>query len=66
MIVDHDVVVPANRFAAVFVTLPNLDQAEPWSIVPAVLILLSVATVAAAIPARRAVALDPTVALKAD
>jgi len=56
--------IPAG--AALLRTLPNLDQAEPWSTVPAVLILLSVAIVAAAIPARRAVSLDPTVALRAE
>ena len=47
-------------------TLPDLDRAEVWTTAPALLVLLIVATLTGAIPARRAVALDPTTALRAD
>lgn len=45
-------------------TLPGLEHADSWSVVPAVAVLAIVATLAAAIPARRAVAMDPTTALR--
>jgi putative ABC transport system permease protein len=45
-------------------TLPGLERAEAWAAGPAVALLAVVAAAAAAIPARRAVALDPTTALR--
>jgi ABC-type antimicrobial peptide transport system permease subunit len=56
--------IPAGT--ALLQLLPNLDTAEPWSVAPALTLLTVVATTAAAIPARRAVSLDPTVALRAE
>jgi predicted permease len=46
-------------------TLPGLERAEAWTAGPAVALLAAVAAAAAAIPARRAVAVDPTTALRA-
>ena len=45
-------------------TLEGLERADIWSAVPAIGILAIVAAVAALIPARRAVAMDPTSALR--
>lgn len=45
-------------------TLPDVERAEAWSTAPALALLAIVATLAAAIPARRAVSLDPTLALR--
>lgn len=45
-------------------TLQGLDRAEAWSAVPAVAVLAIVAALAAGIPARQAVSLDPTTALR--
>jgi putative ABC transport system permease protein len=47
-------------------TLPNVENAQPWIAAPALVALTLVATAAAAIPAARAISLDPTVALRAD
>jgi ABC-type antimicrobial peptide transport system permease subunit len=47
-------------------TLPELEHAEAWTAGPAVVILAMVATLAAALPARRTVRLDPTTALRAE
>ena len=46
--------------------LPDLERAETWATVPAVSVLAVVALVAALIPARRAVSLTPTVAMRAE
>jgi ABC-type antimicrobial peptide transport system permease subunit len=46
--------------------LPDLERAETWATVPAVSVLAVVALVAALIPARRAVSLRPTVAMRAE
>jgi predicted permease len=46
-------------------TLPGLERAESWTAVPAVVVLAVAAAIAAIIPARRALALDPTTALRA-
>jgi predicted permease len=45
-------------------TLPGLERAEAWTAAPSVALLAVVAAVAAAIPARKAVAVDPTTALR--
>jgi putative ABC transport system permease protein len=45
-------------------TLANLDHADPWSAVIAIVVLAAIAALAAIIPARRAVAMDPTTALR--
>ena len=50
--------------SALFKVLPDLERAEAWATVPAVSILALVAVVAALIPARRAVSLTPSVALR--
>jgi putative ABC transport system permease protein len=47
-------------------TLPNVEHAEPWAVVPVLLVLLVVAATAAAVPAHRAIGLDPTTALRAE
>ena len=47
-------------------TLPNLEQAEGWWAVPAVALLFAVATLAATVPARRALTMSPTEAFRAD
>jgi len=47
-------------------TLPNLEQAEGWWAVPAVLMLAASAALAAAIPARRTLTMSPTEAFRAD
>jgi ABC-type antimicrobial peptide transport system permease subunit len=49
-----------------FKTLPNVEHAEPWVVVPVLLVLLVVAATAAAIPARRTIGLDPTTALRGE
>jgi putative ABC transport system permease protein len=51
---------------AMMKTLANLDQANPWTMVPAVVVLALIAAAAAALPARRAVSLAPTEALRAE
>ena len=50
--------------ATLFRLLPNLEHAERWMTVPTVLVLIVVAIVAAAVPARRAVAIAPVIALR--
>jgi putative ABC transport system permease protein len=52
--------------SALFRVLPDLERAEAWATVPAVSILALVAVVAALIPARRAVSLTPSVALRGE
>jgi putative ABC transport system permease protein len=47
-------------------TLPNVENAEPWSVAPALVALTIVATIAAAIPAARATSLDPALTLRAE
>ncbi|MGD9903334.1 MAG: ADOP family duplicated permease [Vicinamibacterales bacterium] len=47
-------------------TLPNLEQAERWWAVPAVAALLLVAAAAALVPARRALAVEPMAAVRAE
>jgi putative ABC transport system permease protein len=47
-------------------TLPNLEQAEGWWAVPAVLMLAASAALAATIPARRTLTMSPTEAFRAD
>jgi putative ABC transport system permease protein len=44
--------------------LPNVEHAEAWMVVPALVVLIIVAGLAAAIPARRAVSLAPIAALQ--
>jgi predicted lysophospholipase L1 biosynthesis ABC-type transport system permease subunit len=51
---------------AMMKTLANLDQANPWTMVPAAVVLAVVASAAAALPAMRAVSLAPTEALRAE
>ena len=51
---------------ALLQTLPGLERAEAWTAAPSVALLAVVAAIAAAIPARRAVSLDPTAALRAE
>ena len=46
--------------------LPDLEHAEAWTTVPAVSVLAIVALCAALIPARRAVSLSPTMALRGE
>lgn len=46
--------------------LPNMDQAQGWWALPAVALLAVIAAVAAAVPARRALAVSPTEAIRAD
>lgn len=45
-------------------TLPGLRGADAWSAAPAVLVLGTIALLAALVPARRAAALDPAAALR--
>jgi putative ABC transport system permease protein len=52
--------------SALMKLLPDLEQAETWATVPAVSMLGVVALVAAVIPARRAVSLMPSVALRGE
>jgi predicted permease len=47
-------------------TLPNLEQAEGWWAVPAVVVLAAIAAIAAVVPARRALAIPPTEAMRAN
>ena len=51
---------------ALLAALPNVEHAQPWSGAAALAILTVVAGAAAAIPARRAITLDPVVALRTD
>jgi len=51
---------------AMFRLLPNLELAQGWTTVPAILVLATVAVAAAAIPARRAVTLSPVMALRSE
>jgi putative ABC transport system permease protein len=51
---------------AMLTLLPNLERAEAWVAAPALVVLALVATVAAVIPARRAVSLTPIVALRTE
>jgi ABC-type antimicrobial peptide transport system permease subunit len=60
------VVLAAAAIAAMFRLLPNLEQAEAWVAAPAVLVLTAVAVASAIIPARRAIALTPIVALRGE
>lgn len=46
--------------------LPNLEQAQVWMAAPAAAVLTVVATVSAFVPARRAIALSPIVALRGE
>ena len=46
-------------------TLPGLERAESWTALPAIIVLVLAAVLAAIIPARRALAMDPTTALRA-
>jgi putative ABC transport system permease protein len=59
-------VLAAAAAAAIFRLLPEVEQATLWVTAPAFLVLAAVAIVAAGIPARRATALAPIVALRAD
>jgi ABC-type antimicrobial peptide transport system permease subunit len=47
-------------------SLPNLEEAQGWVSIIALLILALVAAAAAIVPARRAVSLTPTVALRSE
>ena len=58
--------VAAAAVATILRTLPNVENATPWMAAPALVVLIVIATAAAAIPATRAVSLDPTLALRAD
>jgi predicted permease len=46
--------------------LPGLDGAEGWTVVPALIVLSTAALVAAAVPAARAVAVNPIAALRGE
>jgi putative ABC transport system permease protein len=46
--------------------LPGLHEAESWIVIPALLVLTTAAVVAAALPAARAVAVNPVVALRGE
>ena len=60
------VVLASLAATAMMRTLANLEQANPWTMVPALVLLAVVAAAAAAVPAMRAVSLAPTEALRAD
>ncbi len=47
-------------------TLPNLEDAQSWWAIPAVIVLAVVAAVAAIVPARRALTLSPTAAFRGE
>jgi ABC-type antimicrobial peptide transport system permease subunit len=47
-------------------TLPNLEEAQGWVSIVALLVLALVAVAAAIVPARRALSLTPTIALRAE
>jgi ABC-type antimicrobial peptide transport system permease subunit len=46
--------------------LPGLNEAERWLVIPALLVLTSAAVIAAAVPAARAVTVNPVVALRGE
>ncbi|HWI18398.1 MAG TPA: ABC transporter permease, partial [Vicinamibacterales bacterium] len=46
--------------------LPDLSRSDAWTAAPAIALLALTGALAAAIPARRAAALDPAIALRAD
>jgi putative ABC transport system permease protein len=46
--------------------LPDLSRSDAWTAAPAIIILALTGAAAAAIPARRAAALDPVIALRTD
>jgi putative ABC transport system permease protein len=51
---------------ALLQALPDLSRTDAWTAAPAIAILALTAALAATIPARRAAALDPVIALRAD
>jgi ABC-type antimicrobial peptide transport system permease subunit len=60
------VVLAAAAGQLMLTSLQGVERAEPWAAGPAIILLALVAAAAAAIPARRAVSLDPTTALRAE
>jgi putative ABC transport system permease protein len=60
------VVLAIGAGRAMLTLLPNVERAESWAPLPALLVLALVAFAAAAIPARRALATAPSLALRGD
>jgi predicted permease len=57
-------VLAAAAASVLLSALPNLEQAEGWWAVPAVIVLAAIAAIAAVVPARRALAIPPTAAIR--